>query len=828
MKFNELISDMMDERAIFAMIATAQEFDQLKSREDEFEELEDLLRHECQLGVPGGVENKNGKVNILMQSQLSRAKIDSFSLVSDTMFVMQNVNRIARGLFDYVVKKGWALLAEHLLRLSLMFERRQWAYETPLRQFGNEISFEVMCKLERLKPPLTIELIKQMTADDLGRLVRHTSYGSILKRLADTLPSVAVEACIKPITRTVLMVEAMIKPTFRWDDRHHGKGMCAENLNLGNGHCRELLGDMLRNDNKSKAETQFFRFLFTNDSSIGFNCNYFNPIYQGLKTPSVATTLTPTTTSQPDITGLSVSVSVLSATTATHPISPPVMKTQPQWTGGRVSDYIRTYGNISRPPNEFDECDDRQFYRLQRHRVLQQTQRNSLAHWPDVRDCFTDGLRAARRTGDHRRDHVSDKECQDLLRRALDIGREFVGIGAAMDLVESAAVYVLQVFHDAKYMKSTPGVTAQQVHELVTMFGEEEVNTQLVNGAYECAKTLLDLMDTEDRERLFMPFRSRPQFNGRRSLDGYNVANNGGTGDDIYDPLARYKDVEEWSDYKYKDLDIDPFKERYTFEEMCAIVPRMPFTRAADRSAAERNDKPKGYELSFQYKNTANECQQKSQMASQGSVKKPVKYVKYSEYMSANTTANTAATQRESDVYDVEWLNRELNKYIDNYFQKNSEQFYMNIETLADTVMDWVQSDGKSDEELAGDLHSLLGDDCLPLIEKLVKYRQRVKESYKQVYCDQMGGSADTTANTDQSHGPRGWSQLTRDKALAVHVPRERGPAIAPSVVVQTSEEKNLKKQMRKLEKKLNKELYREGEEQVSPAAPSPSKTLSA
>ncbi|CAG2119029.1 unnamed protein product, partial [Medioppia subpectinata] len=248
MKFNELISDMMDERAIFAMIATAQEFDQLKSREDEFEELEDLLRHECQLGVPGGVENKNGKVNILMQSQLSRAKIDSFSLVSDTMFVMQNVNRIARGLFDYVVKKGWALLAEHLLRLSLMFERRQWAYETPLRQFGNEISFEVMSKIERLKPPLTIALIKEMTADDLGRLVRHTSYGSILKRLADTLPSVAVEACIKPITRTVLMVEAMIKPTFRWDDRHHGKYIihcgfdrwlgCELNVSLP---CRQLI-----------------------------------------------------------------------------------------------------------------------------------------------------------------------------------------------------------------------------------------------------------------------------------------------------------------------------------------------------------------------------------------------------------------------------------------------------------------------------------------------------------------------------------------------------------------------------------------------------------
>ena len=61
----------------------------MQSRDDEFEELEMLLHSDCRLGVPGGVENKNGKVNILMQSALSRAKIDSFSLVSDSMFVMQ-------------------------------------------------------------------------------------------------------------------------------------------------------------------------------------------------------------------------------------------------------------------------------------------------------------------------------------------------------------------------------------------------------------------------------------------------------------------------------------------------------------------------------------------------------------------------------------------------------------------------------------------------------------------------------------------------------------------------------------------------------------------
>ena len=39
MKFNEILCDTMSERDVFSMISTAQEFDQLKSRDDEFEEL---------------------------------------------------------------------------------------------------------------------------------------------------------------------------------------------------------------------------------------------------------------------------------------------------------------------------------------------------------------------------------------------------------------------------------------------------------------------------------------------------------------------------------------------------------------------------------------------------------------------------------------------------------------------------------------------------------------------------------------------------------------------------------------------------------------------
>lgn len=101
-----------------------------------------------------------------------------------------------------------------------MFERKMWDFETPLRQFP-EISYEVMTKIETSK--LSVEQIRDMSADDVGRLVRFQKYGSEIKRLTNCLPNVEIEATIRPITRTVLMVQMDIKPNFRWDDRYHGK-----------------------------------------------------------------------------------------------------------------------------------------------------------------------------------------------------------------------------------------------------------------------------------------------------------------------------------------------------------------------------------------------------------------------------------------------------------------------------------------------------------------------------------------------------------------------------------------------------------------------------
>ena len=53
------------------------------------EELDRLVNDGCELIVPGGKENTYGKVNILLQSYVSRVSVDSFSLISDMAYVAQ-------------------------------------------------------------------------------------------------------------------------------------------------------------------------------------------------------------------------------------------------------------------------------------------------------------------------------------------------------------------------------------------------------------------------------------------------------------------------------------------------------------------------------------------------------------------------------------------------------------------------------------------------------------------------------------------------------------------------------------------------------------------
>ena len=219
--FNEcLVNTVMNEGDILAMVSRAQEFEQLKVRDDEMHELDDATHDFCELPVKGGPENVHGKVNILLQTHISRGRMRGFSLISDMTYITTNAARITRALFEIVLRKNLPLLAGRMLRFSKCVERQMWDWEHPLKQHPG-VKPDLVAKLETRN--FTIEKLRELDAKEIGLLVHHVSVGSIIKRAAEELPRLELEASIQPITRTVLRVRLTVTPDFRWNDKVHGK-----------------------------------------------------------------------------------------------------------------------------------------------------------------------------------------------------------------------------------------------------------------------------------------------------------------------------------------------------------------------------------------------------------------------------------------------------------------------------------------------------------------------------------------------------------------------------------------------------------------------------
>ncbi|PSN49726.1 Activating signal cointegrator 1 complex subunit 3 [Blattella germanica] len=218
--FNEHMQEIMTEPDILCMISFSQEFEQLKVRDDELDELDNLTNIYCHVPVKGGSENLHGKINILFQTFLSHGRVNSFSLMSDQAYITQNAVRIARALFDIVLRKNNPIMAGRFLMLSKMFEQQQWDFETPMRQF-RILGQEIIQKIEDRK--LNVDKLRDMDVKEIGIILRHAKMGVIVKRCAQEFPLLDMEPIIQPITRTVLRIRLQVKANFRWNDKVHGK-----------------------------------------------------------------------------------------------------------------------------------------------------------------------------------------------------------------------------------------------------------------------------------------------------------------------------------------------------------------------------------------------------------------------------------------------------------------------------------------------------------------------------------------------------------------------------------------------------------------------------
>ncbi|KAH7138864.1 Sec63 Brl domain-containing protein [Dendryphion nanum] len=217
--FNTMMRPNASDADALAMVSMSGEFDQIQTRDVEEKELSALQENGYVVTeVKGGVATPNGKTNVLLQAHISRARLEDFTLVSDTNYITQNAARIARALFMIALNRRWGFQCRVLLSLCQSIERQVWAIEHPLHQF--ELPQPVLRYLDEKWP--TIESLRDMEAAEIGQLVHNQKMGSVISKILDNFPTLSIESEIAPLNRDVLRIRLWITPDFKWNDRHHG------------------------------------------------------------------------------------------------------------------------------------------------------------------------------------------------------------------------------------------------------------------------------------------------------------------------------------------------------------------------------------------------------------------------------------------------------------------------------------------------------------------------------------------------------------------------------------------------------------------------------
>lgn len=216
--YNEHLKPTMGDIELCRLFSLSEEFKYVTVRQDEKMELAKLLDR-VPIPIKESLEEPSAKINVLLQAYISKLKLEGLSLTSDMVYITQSAGRLVRAIFEIVLKRGWAQLAEKALNLSKMVNKRMWSVQTPLRQF-NGIPNDALMKLE--KKDLAWDRYYDLSSQEIGELIRAPKMGRHLYKFVHQFPKLNLAAHVQPITRTVLRVELTITPDFQWEDKVHG------------------------------------------------------------------------------------------------------------------------------------------------------------------------------------------------------------------------------------------------------------------------------------------------------------------------------------------------------------------------------------------------------------------------------------------------------------------------------------------------------------------------------------------------------------------------------------------------------------------------------
>lgn len=216
--FNEMITSQASEADVLSIISMSSEFDNVKFREEESKELDELTNEKIVCEIGPKLENSQKKTNILLQSYISKAFVKDSALASDMSYIAQNAARICRSLFFMGLNRRWGIFTRHMLEICKAVDKQLWPFHHPMNQF--QLQPQIIKLIEAKKP--TMEHLREMNSAELGDLVHNKSMGPKLHKLIGRFPYLLLDVECFPITTNVMRIHVTIEADFVWNFESHG------------------------------------------------------------------------------------------------------------------------------------------------------------------------------------------------------------------------------------------------------------------------------------------------------------------------------------------------------------------------------------------------------------------------------------------------------------------------------------------------------------------------------------------------------------------------------------------------------------------------------
>ncbi len=217
----ENVHPLMGDIDLLRLFSLSGEFKHMRVREEEKLEVQ-RLSEIVPIPVKDSLDEASAKVNVLMQAYISNIRLDGLVLKADMVYITQNAARLTRALLQIIIQKRWAALADKCLRLCKMVDKKQWASQTPLRQFSGIVDESILRKLERKY--IDFERYYGLSSADFGELLRDPKLGRTAHRLVHSLPRMEMDVQARPLTRSTLEIELFLTPDFMFKSNIHGAG----------------------------------------------------------------------------------------------------------------------------------------------------------------------------------------------------------------------------------------------------------------------------------------------------------------------------------------------------------------------------------------------------------------------------------------------------------------------------------------------------------------------------------------------------------------------------------------------------------------------------